>query len=192
MMAEGKPVDRTKEIEETLNKMRETLGAFDQAGDDLKRDPKAAEVFGNLRREMERLEQNLKLLKAHMEDKYAPKGLTDSSKEDKTMSGSITRVSIEALNKAISDYNARKQEMQVAYLQISNTVRQLNVTWTGSSSKKFADQFDQLYKNLEQTEQQMDSATKKLEQARDLYQQAETEAKSLLQQAEEGTTPSFF
>ena len=108
------------------------------------------------------------------------------------MAGSITRVSIEALNKAISDYNARKQEMQVAYLQISNTVRQLNVTWTGSSSKKFADQFDQLYKNLEQTEQQMDAATKKLEQARDLYQQAETEAKSLLQQAEEGTTPSFF
>ena len=69
MMAEGKPVDRTKEIEETLNKMREMLGASDQAGDDLKRDPKAAEVFGNLRREMERLEQNLKLLKAHMEDK---------------------------------------------------------------------------------------------------------------------------
>ena len=64
------------------------------------------------------------------------------------MAGSITRVSVEALNKAISDYNARKQEMQVAYLQISNTVRQLNVTWTGSSSKKFADQFDQLYKNL--------------------------------------------
>lgn len=105
---------------------------------------------------------------------------------------SETRVSIEALNSAINDYKAKKQAMQVAYLQISNTVRELNVTWKGSSAAKFADQFDQLYKNLQQTETQMDSATGKLEKARDLYVETEEKGKQMMSQVEEGTTPDFF
>ena len=60
------------------------------------------------------------------------------------MAGEEIRVSIDALNQAINDYKAKKQTMQVAYLQISNTMRELSNTWRGASSTKFAEQFDQL------------------------------------------------
>ena len=56
-----------REIEQTLEKMRETLAAFDEADETLKADPKAAEVFANLRCEMERMEKNLKILKQNMQ-----------------------------------------------------------------------------------------------------------------------------
>ncbi|MBR0463333.1 MAG: WXG100 family type VII secretion target [Clostridia bacterium] len=108
------------------------------------------------------------------------------------MAGEEVRVSIEALNQAINDYKAKKQAMQIAYLQISNTMRELSTTWKGTSSQKFAEQFDQLYKNLQQTETQMDNATSKLEQARDAYEEVDAQAKSLMQSVEEGTTPTFF
>ncbi len=105
---------------------------------------------------------------------------------------SETRVSIEALNSAIQNYKTKKDAMKMAYLQISNVIRELSTTWKGASSVKFTDQFDTLYKNLEKTEEQMDSATRKLEQARDLYQQTEESARSLLGNVEEGSTPTFF
>ena len=56
-----------REIEQTLEKMRETLAAFDEADETLKADPQAAEVFANLRREMERMEKNLKTLRQNMQ-----------------------------------------------------------------------------------------------------------------------------
>ena len=62
---EAKP--EVREIEQTLEKMRETLAAFDAADEDLKANPQAAEVFANLRREMERMEKNLKTLKRNMQ-----------------------------------------------------------------------------------------------------------------------------
>ena len=108
------------------------------------------------------------------------------------MATSETRVSIEALTSAINDYKAKKQAMQVAYLQISNAIRQLGASWTGKSADKFAQQFEQLYKNLSQTEQQMDNATKKLEQARAAYEEVENQAKSVLNAVAEGQTPTFF
>lgn len=108
------------------------------------------------------------------------------------MAGEEVRVSIEALNQAINDYKAKKQSMQIAYLQISNTMRELSNSWKGASSQKFAEQFDQMYKNLQQTETQMDNATHKLEQARDAYEEVENQTKTLLNSVEEGTTPTFF
>ena len=101
------------------------------------------------------------------------------------MAGEEVRVSIDALNQAINDYKTKKQTMQIAYLQISNTMRELSNTWKGASSTKFAEQFDQMYKNLQQTEVQMDSATNKLEQAKNAYEEVEAQAKSMLNAVEE-------
>ncbi len=102
------------------------------------------------------------------------------------------RVSVEALNAAIQNYKTKKDAMKMAYLQISNVVRELGSTWKGASASKFADQFDALYKNLQQTEEQMDSATQKLEKARDIYQQTEEAARTAMSNVEEGTSPTFF
>ena len=102
------------------------------------------------------------------------------------------RVSIEALNGAIKDFESKRDSMENTYLKISNVIRELNTTWRGSSANKFSDQFDALYKNLSQTREQMDNAISKLEQARNIYQETEEAVKAMTEQLEAGDTPTFF
>ncbi len=56
----------TGTIEETLREIEETLAAFGEGGPDPERDPKAAEVFEALKREMIRMKKNLEVLKRNM------------------------------------------------------------------------------------------------------------------------------
>lgn len=102
------------------------------------------------------------------------------------------RVSIEALNSAIKDFQGKRDSMENSYLKISNVVRELNTTWRGSSANKFSDQFNELYKNLSQTREQMDNAISKLEQARNIYQETEEAVGVMTESLEEGETPTFF
>lgn len=86
------------------------------------------------------------------------------------MAGNGTRVTAEALATAIQNFEARKQEFQNAYLKISNIVRELSVNYKSEAATAFYGKFDSIYKNLSQTEVQMDSAINKLKQVKEVYE----------------------
>jgi WXG100 family type VII secretion target len=87
------------------------------------------------------------------------------------MAGSNVRVSVEALATAINDYNGKKASFQQAYLQISNVVRQLSVNYKSDAANAFYAKFDEIYKNISQTETQMESAITKLTQVKEIYEE---------------------
>ena len=81
-----------------------------------------------------------------------------------------TRVTAEALATAITNYESKKQAFQVAYLKISNVVRELSVNYKSEAGTAFYNKFDEIYKNLSQTEVQMDNAINKLKQVKEIYE----------------------
>jgi len=107
------------------------------------------------------------------------------------MANEITRVSIPALEEAIRNFEVKKNNLEIAYLKISNAVRELGSTWKGASSEKFEAQFDEMYQNLKQTEERMDGAIQKLRTAMETYQEVEEQNKAAADAAAEGDTSYF-
>lgn len=85
------------------------------------------------------------------------------------MAGNGTRVTAEALATAIQNFESRKNEFQIAYLKISNIVRELSVNYKSEAATAFYQKFDDIYKNLSQTEVQMDNAINKLKKVKEIY-----------------------
>ncbi|MBQ4159005.1 MAG: WXG100 family type VII secretion target [Clostridia bacterium] len=97
------------------------------------------------------------------------------------------RVSQEAIEAAISNFEARKTALENSYLKISNEVRTLDGTWHGEASEKFKAQFDTLYGNLKQNETVMSNVISNLKTALSIYQEQEAKASALINSLEEGT-----
>ena len=85
----------------------------------------------------------------------------------------IIHVSTEQLRDAVNKYNTQKGQLQTAYLEMSNAVRTVDTTWNGDASEAFKAQFDQMYKNIEQTEQKVQDAVDELTKAAEIYDQIE-------------------
>ena len=100
-------------------------------------------------------------------------------------------MSSEALEAAISNYEARKAAMENTYLKISNEVRVLDGTWNGKASEKFKTSFDNLYKNISKTEAVMSNIIAKLKKALEEYQGASKAAKSAAESLDVGTSFNF-
>ncbi len=96
------------------------------------------------------------------------------------------RVSKEAIEKSISEFEARKSGLENAYLKISNEVRELDSTWHGEASEKFKTQFESLYQNLKQNETVMSNVISKLKTALEIYVEQEKIVATLFNNAEEG------
>lgn len=107
------------------------------------------------------------------------------------MANEMTRVSIPALEDAIRNFEMKKNSLEIAYLKISNEVRELGGTWKGESSNKFEAQFDEMYKNLKQTEERMDGAIAKLRTAMQVYQEVEDANRAAADALAEGNTAYF-
>ena len=97
------------------------------------------------------------------------------------------KMSREAMQTAISNFETRKTSQENAYLKISNEVRVLDGTYHGEASEKFKSQFDQLYKNLQQNETVMGNVIANLKTALEIYEEQEQIATNLINNAEEGT-----
>lgn len=108
------------------------------------------------------------------------------------MPNGITRVSIPALEEAIKTFETKKQAMELAYLNLSNDVRTLDGTWHGDASEKFKARFDELYKNLQVTEERMDGAIQKLRTAIQVYQEVEDANKAATDGLEDNASVSYF
>lgn len=96
------------------------------------------------------------------------------------------KMSREAMQTAISNFETRKASLENAYLKISNEVRVLDGTYHGEASERFKSQFDQLYKNLQQNETVMSNVIANLKTALSTYEEFEQAAANLINNAEEG------
>lgn len=101
----------------------------------------------------------------------------------------IIRVSTEELNTAASKYGNCKLRFQNAYLQMSNAVRVVDTSWNGDASEAFKAKFDQMYKNIELTEQKVKDAEDELKKAAELYGVTELNLSGTIDDLEVGTSP---
>ncbi|MBQ8088419.1 MAG: WXG100 family type VII secretion target [Clostridia bacterium] len=108
------------------------------------------------------------------------------------MADSTTRVSIPALQDAISTYQQKRDALKMAYMSINDEVTKAHSTWTGDAANKFVEQFAQMYRNLSETDVQMEGAITKLNKVMEEYEAVESRARSLMESAQEGTTPTVF
>lgn len=101
-------------------------------------------------------------------------------------------MSSEALEAAISNYEARKAAMENTYLKISNEVRVLDGAWDGEASEKFKTSYDNLYKNISKTEAVMSNIITKLKKALEEYRGASDAAKSAAESLDVGTSFTYM
>ena len=97
------------------------------------------------------------------------------------------RMSKDAMQEAISNFETRKMALENTYLKISNQVRELDSTWHGEASEKFKAQFEDMYKNLKQNETVMSNVISNLKTALSTYEAEETSAEALINSLSEGT-----
>ncbi len=97
------------------------------------------------------------------------------------------RISKEAMEAAISTFENKKTALENTYLKISNEVRVLDGTYHGEASEKFKSQFDQLYKNLQQTESVMSEVISKVKSVLALYSESEETITQMMNSAQSGT-----
>lgn len=105
------------------------------------------------------------------------------------MAGEIFKVNIEEMRSTAQNFKNCKQQMQIAYLEMSNAVRVVGNSWKGDASEEFQSQFDTLYKNLEQTEPQITSAIDDMVKAADLFYQTEVGLGKSFDSLEQGRSP---
>ena len=101
----------------------------------------------------------------------------------------VLKVTPEELQSTANQFKNYQNELKIAYLTMSNSVRTLDGTWNGEASEQFKSQFDSMYKNLEQTEQKMTDAIDELLKAHDIYQEAENAIKGQVDALDVGTSP---
>ena len=99
------------------------------------------------------------------------------------------RVSTAELRTAVEKYNNVKGQIQNAYLQMSNAVREVDVSWNGAASEAYKNQFDLLYKNIEQTELKVQDAVDELLKTAEIYDEQETGISQTFADLDIGTSP---
>ena len=78
-------------------------------------------------------------------------------------------VSNEALEEAISQYEAKKELMESTCQKMLNEVNDLMNTYKGEAANKFQSQFNDMYKNLQENTTEMENAISDLKKARETY-----------------------
>ena len=105
------------------------------------------------------------------------------------MAADVLKVTPEELRNTANQFKSNLQKMQTAYLQMSDAVRNLDTSWNGDASEQFKIQFDNMYKNLSQTEDKMNDAVDELTKAAGIYEQVENSNKSQMASLDVGTSP---
>lgn len=105
------------------------------------------------------------------------------------MAADIIKVSSEEMRAAVSSFKNCQTELENAYLTMSNAVRAVDTTWNGEASEAFKNQFDSLYKNIEQTEAKVQDAIDEVSKAAEIYDQAEKALESAFGGLDVGTSP---
>ena len=100
----------------------------------------------------------------------------------------IIHVSTEELRDAVGKFKNNQQQLQMAYLQMSNAVRTVDGTWNGDASEAFKAQFDQMYKHIEETEAKVQDAIDELTNAAQIYDEVEQTNQQIFANLDVGTS----
>ena len=101
----------------------------------------------------------------------------------------VLKVTPEELRTTATQFKTNMQKMQVAYLQMSDAVRNLDTSWNGEASEQFKEQFKNMYDNLSKSEQKMTDAADELTRAAGIYDEVENSIKSQVSALDIGTSP---
>ena len=101
----------------------------------------------------------------------------------------IIRVDTAAMRSAATKFKSCQQELENAYLTMSNAVRAVDSTWNGDASEAFKSQFDALYKNLEQTEAKVQDAIDETLKSAGIYDDVEKNLQGVFNALDVGTSP---
>lgn len=94
-----------------------------------------------------------------------------------------------AMQDAINTYNKCKNDFQLAYLQMSNAVRQADNIWHGQASETFKSKFNQMFNNLTETENLMQTAVDDINKALERYNASEQRGLAMVEAMDVGTNP---
>lgn len=89
------------------------------------------------------------------------------------MAGNIARISVEAVQAAISNYGQRKSDFQNVVNAIKSAFFDLEDTWKGVAEQTYEAQLRDLLKNLETIFTSIDGAIGKLQLAVQAYEETE-------------------
>lgn len=101
----------------------------------------------------------------------------------------IIKVSPEEMRAAVSTFKSRQTELQTAYLNMSNAVRAVDATWNGEASESFKNQFNEMYKNIEQTETKVQDAIDEVSKAAAIFEETEKKLESTIGALDTGESP---
>lgn len=101
----------------------------------------------------------------------------------------IIKVSVEELRSAADKFSSCQQELQTAYLTMSNAVRALDGSYDGDASEAFKAQFDAMYKNIEQTQAKVQDAVDEVKKAAGIYEETEKALEGQFSGLDTGTSP---
>lgn len=97
------------------------------------------------------------------------------------MSDYRIKVTTSELRDAINKFNTCKDELAMAYGQMSTEVLALNSTWNGDASVAFVDRFSEMVTNIRTSDATIEQAVKGLQVAADEYDAAEEETSGWLE-----------
>ena len=101
----------------------------------------------------------------------------------------VIKVSTEELISAVNKYSSTKTQLENAYLQMYRNVHGLDGSYIGDASEALKSQFEQMYKNIEQTEAKVEDAIEELTKTADIVNEVEDGLKAAFQNLDVGTDP---
>ncbi len=102
------------------------------------------------------------------------------------MAGNTMRMNVEAVQAAMSNYDARKNEFQTVVNTIKTTLFDLEGTWTGAAEKAYEGQARQLLQNMGTILNALDGAKGKLQVAINAYEAVEAAQKGAIDALDAG------
>lgn len=105
------------------------------------------------------------------------------------MANDRINVSSEAFEEAISQFNGCMSELQNAYLQMTNTVFQLDGSWNGEASEKFKKKFRDLAARLSTSDGTIDKAIKDIQMVIAGHTDTTEEVSAMFSAASDTTDP---
>lgn len=101
----------------------------------------------------------------------------------------IIKVSTDELISAVNKYSTQKTQLQNAYLLMYRNIHGLDGVYIGDASEALKQQFEQMYKNIEQTETKVQDAIEELTKTADIINEVESGLQSAFGGLDTGTDP---
>ena len=101
----------------------------------------------------------------------------------------IIKVSTQELTNAVNKYTNQKMQLQNAYLRMYRELHRLDGSYQGDASEALKNQFEQMYKNLEQTENKVHDAIDEMTKTANIVDEVEAGLQAAFSGLDTGSDP---